>query len=105
MQIVSAVSDRKITDKAYLNIHPAYLRKERAFRRQIGVIVQKPDDYDEWHEEIWDDENVTEIWDGARELNLDEVPFIMDMTSKQIVSRRERKSVIKNNMTHATVNL
>ena len=79
----------------YISKRPEYLQREREFRRQIGVILARPDEYDEYHEEIWED-GVSEKWDGVRELNLDEVPFNLDMKStKQIVGPDERPSVVR----------
>ncbi|MCP5008025.1 MAG: hypothetical protein GY941_29435 [Planctomycetes bacterium] len=64
---------------------------ERALRRAIGIIMQKPANYDQIgdiHEEIWDTD-VDEIWDGEREFNLDEVPWLVVQKEKQITERGE----------------
>ncbi len=84
----------------YIEVRPRYLETERAFRRIVGVILKRPDNYDndenikQYHEEIWDD-GVDEIWDAEREFNLDEVPFTMNTDSKQIVAitKKERASL------------
>ncbi len=91
-------SDRKMSFDDYIRVRPRYLRKERKFRRDIGVIVKKPRRYDWHHVEIWEDDEVEEIWDAEREWNLDEVPFTFDMDSKQIVAVGERASVLKKNI-------
>ncbi len=95
------ISDRKLNPPQFIQARKVYLPCEREFRRRCEVIVQKPADYDDSHEEIWNllDVNgneITEIWDAAREFNLDEVPFIMDIRTKQIVAIGERASVFKN---------
>lgn len=95
LAVVTATSDRKMSADEYIAKRPEYLQTEREFRRAIGVILQRPDQYDRFHEEIWED-GVVEKWDGERELNLDEVPFSLDMNStKQLVGPDERPSVVR----------
>ncbi len=91
-------SDRKMSNEDYIRVRPTYLRKERKFRRNIGIILRKPLDYDENCVEIWNDDEIEEIWDAEREFNLDEVPFAFDMDAKQIIAIGERASVLKKNI-------
>ncbi len=88
-----------MSPEKYIAARVYYLQNERAFRRTVGIIVQRPENYSDQHEEIWDD-GVQEVWDGAREFNLDEVPFTISMRTKQIVAWGERPSVLKKSMTH-----
>ncbi len=91
-----------MSDEDYIKARPQYLMQERDFRKQIRVILERPANYDNHagdHEEIWED-GVTAKWDGERELNLDEVPYVIHMDTKQIVDEGERASVIKTNLSH-----
>ncbi len=81
----------------YIAVRPDYLEKERAFRRAVGVILKKPVPYSTVHEEIWLDED-DEIWDAEREFNIDEVPFYLDMKTRQIIAIGERPSVTRKNL-------
>eukprot|EP01083_Nonionella_stella_P168540 569331_1 len=98
LAIVRTSSDRKMSNETYITARPSYLGRERAFRRAIGVILQRPADYDDDHQEIWC-EGQMEIWDASREFNLDEVPFAMLLNSKQIVSETERASLVNKHLT------
>ena len=94
LAVVKATSDRKMSAEEYISKRPQYLKIERQFRRDIGVILPRPVNYNEFHEEIWQDGEM-EKWDARRELNIDEVPFQLDMSkTKQIVGPDERKSVV-----------
>ncbi len=80
------------------------MKEERKHRRKYDIIVQRPEGYDinpEAFEEIWAD-GVEEIWDAERELNTDEIPFHMNVKSKQILSftRREAARTIKNKVSY-----
>ncbi len=93
----ASTSNRKLTEEQYVAARVKYLLKEREFRRHINVIVPRPDNYDVHYEEIWPDD-VEEIWDATREFNLDEVPFVIDPKTKQIVERNSKRcSIFKNN--------
>ncbi len=94
LSVRRSCSEKDMTHQMYINARPSYLAKERKFRREIGVIVQRPEDYDDFHEEIWE-EGLTEVWDAKREFNLDEVPFMLDINTKQILSDNERACVLK----------
>ncbi len=95
LSVVHTHSDRKLTAEQYIQQRTKYLEIERRFRKTIEVIVKKPQNYQQdEYEEIWDEEEEYK-WDGERELNGDEVPFIIDMTSKQIISEGERAGVLK----------
>ena len=93
LKIKASSSDRKMTDDEYLRVRPRYLKFERNFRRSINVIVPRPDNYSDEHEEIWDDD-VMEIWDATREFNIDEVPLQLELRAKQIMGLKERASVV-----------
>ena len=91
-------SDHKMLETDYIRARVLFLKIEREFRRKVGVIVQRPAEYDKiCDQEIWDDD-VQEIWDATREFNLDEVPFIINMKSKQIVAMGERASIVKSDL-------
>ena len=90
-----------MTAEQYLEARVEFLRVEREFRRLIGIIVKRPSNYCDTHEEDWDCiEPEAELWDGAREYNVDEVPFIMDIKKKQVVSIGERVSVQQKVLKH-----
>ena len=81
-------SDRKLKPEQYVQARPAYLTAERYFLRMIGIIRCKPNDYDDHlYDENWD--NIAfgwqhGIWDGERTLNVDEVPWTMDIEGQQL---------------------
>ena len=84
-----------MSPEQYVAQRVKYMAKERAFRKKIEVIVKRPVGYQRKYDiEVWNDGEQYK-WDAKREFNGDEVPFIIDMDSKQIVSEGERASVLK----------
>ena len=80
------------------------MKIEREVLRSLKIILQRPENYDEWdidtgdfvsniHEEIWPDNRehpqYHEKIDGRRIFNVDEVPFHFNMDTKQIVAKGE----------------
>ena len=59
-----------------------------------------PEAYDnnpEGYAEIWPD-GEQETWDMMRELNIDEIPFVMELKGKQIVRFSEQERLSNNNI-------
>ena len=102
LTVAAATSNCKMSPEEYILKRPTYLKREREFRRAIGVILPRPAGYSQYHEEIWEDEEF-EKWDAERELNLDEVPFTLDIgDTRQLCAEGERKSVVAKGMKHTT---
>ena len=88
-------SDRKLTLDQYIFARIDYLRTERVFWRQTGIIVDRPDDYDQngdSHEEVWTDNELQKV-NGSNVCNVDEVPFNIDFQSGNIIMRGERSNI------------
>ena len=91
----SPSSDRKITAETFVQRRAQTLPNERRFRREIGVIVQKPPSHQlAVHEEIWTEADPEWKWDGERELNLDEVPWANQLRPKLLVAGGERSQLV-----------
>jgi len=70
---------------------------------QLGIIIRRPEEIigdDREHEEIWDEMNEDQMWDGRRIFNIDEVPWTLDIKRKQIVARGERRAVSQRVLRH-----
>ena len=85
-------SDRKLSAEQYLTARRFYLEVERDFLRKIGIIVPKPPNYNEQHEEVWQEDEAEKI-DGLLVFNADEVPWNININTKQVVSVGERPQV------------
>ena len=86
-----------MTLEEYIDARGPFLERERKFRELVGVIIQRPENYCDYYKEIWPP-GVQKIWDAKREYNLDEVPFNITLTGKQIVAADERRSLTRRNI-------
>ena len=91
--VYSSTSDRAVTDEDYLAARGKYLRFERDIMRKLSIILRRPDNYCDDHEEVWDGTTPDEIWDASRMFNVDEVPFFIDMKSGQVATKEESKRI------------
>ena len=100
MSSKTPISQRVYNEAQYIDVRAPWLRIERIQRRILKIIISRPPGYDnnpEGYAEIWPD-GVQEIWDMMREYNIDEIPFVMELKSKQIVRFGEQARLSKNNI-------
>ncbi len=83
---MASSSDYKVTFPQFLVAIQKYMAIERPFLRLVDVLCSVPEGYDsDEHEEIWDAQSPKEILDGARVANYDEVPYVVNWSTKQLV--------------------
>ena len=71
-----------------------WLPRERELLRSCGVIIDAPSDYadkrEQYNLKFWNDRFII---DGVRIANADEVPFMIDWDTRQLVTKNERISL------------